>query len=273
MISIEPLSGLCNRMRALDSAISLAKKLDRPLNLYWFRANDLNCRFDQIFEFPDIINNLTEGSFSSLITRFLRKLNLLYHDTYLDYSTVINLIKQDYNFERFKNIDKLYISTGFRFHSSDKPFQDFIPVEPLQRVIESYTKGFKNTIGVHIRRTDNGKASKYSPTEAFIEQMDEELKVNKDTRFFLATDSLDEEFKLRQVFKDRIITYEKRTLNRSDLHAIQDAVIDLFCLSRCKKLIGSYHSSFTLIAGKINEIEVHTIKKNAPEETFINNSW
>jgi hypothetical protein len=82
---------------------------------------------------------------------------------------------------------------------------------------------------------------------------------------FLATDSPDEEKRLREIFAYRIITHPKRSVDRQNPQAIKDALIDLFCLSKCKKIIGSYWSSFTETACELNNIERVIIRKDTNE--------
>ena len=52
MIILEPVGGLCNRMRAIASALSVAKALDRRLWLIWRRDSTLNAAFEELFERP-----------------------------------------------------------------------------------------------------------------------------------------------------------------------------------------------------------------------------
>jgi len=70
---------------------------------------------------------------------------------------------------------------------------------------------------------------------------------------------------LRNAFPGKIITYPKRVLERDNPLAAQDALIDLYCLSRCRKLIGSHWSSFTDVAWQIRGIERLIIKEEATD--------
>ena len=49
MIVIEPSHGLCNRLRAIKSAMNLAKKYNQKLVVLWRVDNDLTCRFFDLF--------------------------------------------------------------------------------------------------------------------------------------------------------------------------------------------------------------------------------
>ena len=50
MITLVPTSGLCNRMRAIASAVSLSKHLGRELEVIWIPDSALGSSFNQLFE-------------------------------------------------------------------------------------------------------------------------------------------------------------------------------------------------------------------------------
>ena len=84
--------------------------------------------------------------------------------------------------------------------------------------------------------------------------MKKEIDANPDVKFFLATDDKDEEALLRKTFPGKIVSNENRTLRRDSLDGMYDALLDLFCLAACKKIIGSYCSSFTDTAASLGNI-------------------
>ncbi len=273
-IYIKPIGGLCNRMRAIDSAISLSKKTNSDLHIIWDMNSELNCRFEDLWTIPPSIKTLTsinrKTKIGKLIQKFYRKKiggfiqNLYFRyflghfDLVLTYSQMESYHQKNYtdcNFEEMVANKRVLITTLNRFYTSTHPFDPFVPVDHLQKIINAQVGNFSNVIGVHIRRTDNQNAKAYSSTAKFIELMKAEVQNNRNVMFFVATDSPWEAENLKKIFPNRIITYEKKSLDRNDSSAIQDALIDLYCLSRCRKLIGSYWSSFSGIAHQINEIE------------------
>jgi hypothetical protein len=134
-------------------------------------------------------------------------------------------------------------------------YADLRPVPRLQAIIDSHVSTIGRTIGVHVRRTDNRYARDHSPLDMFIDLMRREVAQDDASRFFVATDSPEAEGHLRGEFPGRICMHEKRSLDRNDPLAIEDAVIDLYCLARCRKLIGSYWSSFSETAWQLGGIE------------------
>ena len=93
-------------------------------------------------------------------------------------------------------------------------------MKSLQRIIDSYLDQSNNVVGVHIRRTDSKKSIQYSPTSKFIDLMRSEIDENNEVKFFIATDSPEEEQQLKEAFPDRIMTHYKVSLNRNDPRAI-----------------------------------------------------
>lgn len=55
----------------------------------------------------------------------------------------------------------------------------------LGKVVAEFSE---RTIGVHIRRTDNVVSIQSSPLENFTNIMDEEIKKNANTKFYVASD-------------------------------------------------------------------------------------
>ncbi len=88
-----------------------------------------------------------------------------------------------------------------------------------------------------------------------------EISENPDTRFFLATDSGEVEMKLLEIFKDRIIIQPNKQLGRNNPGAIRDALVDMLCLSRTRKILGSYWSSFSESAALMGNLQLIIVKK------------
>lgn len=109
-------------------------------------------------------------------------------------------------------------------------------------------------VGVHIRRTDNQPAIGKSSTDAFIRSMKQELEADPATMFYLATDDMEEEKRLREAFPGRILSNENRCLRRDSIDGMHDALLDLYCLASTRKIIGSFFSSFTDIAADMHHI-------------------
>lgn len=256
MLYIEPTGGLCNRMRVLNSAIFLANKAGVPLTLVWPVTWDMGAPVSRLFKLPSFIT-LIENNQADLMHEFAEKV-----DKVIEQEELTNLFCGHYHMESlFESYKSIYMKTGGIFYPYQH-FNYFQPIAELQKIINQYISNFtQNVIGVHIRRTDNETAIKYSPTESFIEAMDLEIIKNPQVKFYLATDSPEVESQLTVRYRERIISHGKE-FRRDTEKSIQDAVVDLYCLANTKKLLASYWSSFSDIAAEINRIEKIVIHQN-----------
>jgi hypothetical protein len=271
-IVIKPYGGLANRMRSMDSALILAGILHIRPKVIWEMSFELNCSFRHLFKLPDTfdlheyyVNGFIKRS-NDILVRNLAKIGIYLpsgFDKYLFDKEIQDLIALNYDFKNLLTSDQsVFIRTVHQFYTNSDSFKIFRPVDELMDVINQYSKSFTpNTIGIHIRRTDNNLSIKYSPLEGFIDLMNMEISRYRDTLFYLATDSSDDETRLKNIFGDRIITHTK-ILERNTEKGIQDALIDLYCLSKTSKILGSYYSSFSEVAAQINKIQLIQVYKS-----------
>lgn len=251
MLIIQPIGGLCNRMRAINSAYLLAGERGDKLTVLWFVNHELGCPFEELF-LPSgemtVINIYSKWNlrkiFFQLTSHFVNNETIRQHkgDGLLD--------------EAFRKAlpHRVYIATEEHFYPCHD-YHLFCPTGEIAARIDAMKQKLgPNAVGVHIRRTDNRPAMAKSSTTAFIMAMEREIAANPDTRFYLATDDLSEEEALRNRFPDRIISNETRDLSRDSISGIKDAMLDLFSLASTTKIIGSYFSSFTDIAADMNSI-------------------
>lgn len=253
MVIIQPSGGLCNRMRVINSSLELAKRKNTKLLVLWYCADELNAPFESLFE-P--VKEFQVINFSSL--KDLRKLwyqltaRTKINNADIENNKTDGVLNQDF-FDSIKL--PAYIFTWEHFYQADEYFKLFKPTAELQKRIDEVIKHFtSDMVSVHIRRTDQVTSIAYSKTENFIDLMNREIAANPDVKFFLATDDKDEEALLRKTFPGRIVSNENRTLRRDSLDGMYDALLDLYCLAACKKIIGSYYSSFTDTAAALGNI-------------------
>lgn len=273
-IIIEPFAGLANRMRVVASGLWLQEKLHAKLRCVWNESNELNAPFEMLFkpiEGLDVTLNLLTyktakaSNQPSLIKRVAA--SLINRRLGIDYCIKEpNLIKTTWHANA--NVSKiaskynsLYFFTCEEFGDTKTKYALFKPIEEIQSKIDLLTNKFtKETIGVHIRRTDNEKAISTSPLDLYIEKMDEAIKNQAMCNFYLSTDDSLVEQELIRKYGQLIITHQKE-YSRETIKGIQDAVVDLYCLANTSKLIGSYWSSFTDVAAKIGNIDLDIVMK------------
>lgn len=249
MIIVQPRGGLCNRMRAITAGMEMARRYNTKLIILWKRKSELNASFYDLFK-PikglKVINYRSSKDIREIMLKKIAKSE--FNNSEIRESMNRGNDELDIELEKQMKLP-IYIWTCEQFYHANNFFMLFKPTKKIESQIEQLVDGNnENLIGVHIRRTDQVDSIKYSKTDNFVELMNREIDRNPETLFYLATDDMSEEKYLRNLFPGRIISNENRMLSRNSEEGISDAVVDLYCLSRCNKIIGSYWSSFTDVA-------------------------
>ncbi len=262
LLIVEPLGGLGNRMRVIDSAAVLAEEIDTRLRVVWTLDKSLAAPFGALFEPAPQIAELVEidlrgGDRGN--ARMRRYAESCKPDLTLEQAEIPELAARRFDLRGLGADGTLYLRTWSRFRKVEAPYRMFVPVAGLRTDIELIASRYDETIGVHIRRKDNKTAIATSSTKLFIEEMRRALERAEARSFFLATDDPREQRRLEAVFPGAILSHPKRSLDRLEAVAAEDAVVDLYCLARTKRLIGSYWSSFTDAAAAIGGIPVSSV--------------
>lgn len=275
-IILIPTSGLANRMRIMAVAVKLARKSGKKILVYWQKNSELSAHFEDIFEIPSgiIVREIpVQYKIWLKMRRYSSKLfgldkwyvNRFQFDfVFLDslaekvWHNKLNLQQE---VDKAKNV-LICSCQEFNYFELEDYHRLFVPKDILQQSIDKLSQKFtSNTIGVHIRATDNKASNEFSPFSVFIKEMEKEIDRNSEVTFFVATDEEKYQEKILEKFgRDRVLYHEK-VFGRNVTAGIQDAVIDLFCLSKTSKIYGSYFSSFSMVAGRIGNIPVEVLKE------------
>jgi hypothetical protein len=297
---LKPVGGLCNRMRAIDSAVLLAEQLNKRLVVFWGRDKHLNCKYSDLFKQSEYFDTIEEKHWfggkapypylpgtqpvspvkKSLyrITKlsFNIKTELWFEDFESAISFQSNSLSpekiqnmQDYESKSLTFIEPLieclnksgssFVCTAWRMSLGSRYARHFAPKDILQERVNSMANQFTNTIGVHIRRGDHTEAIKYSGFQKFVAAMTDEVTRQNDTNFFLATDCKATEQKLLKLFPNKLLYFTKSSYSRNSTQGVQEALIDLYCLSKTRRVLGSYFSSFSQVASEISGIKEITV--------------
>jgi len=114
-------------------------------------------------------------------------------------------------------------------------------------------------VGIHIRRGDNEKSIKESPSELFWEAMNT---YSSTTMFYLATDSFDERIEALMRFPGRILCGSDMIIGRNDPFGCREGMVDFYSLSRCSEILGSYYSSFSEMAAAYGDVPLRILRFN-----------
>jgi hypothetical protein len=278
---IEPVSGLANRMRVIASVLEFKKQFECEIYCVWGEDRGLNAKFNELFENIDGLNIIPKSKNmkklkspfrTNSIFRLLAKVynKFLGFDYYIPAQEGQNLLRTKKNtlYDIIKNNNgNMYIQSNMIDDKWENAHLKsiFRPVRVIMEKVESIHSMFSQyseVVGLHIRRTDNLKSIAYSPIELFINEIENKIKSHDNIGFFLATDDTDIEYLLLKLYSDKIIIVEQKSNTRDSLEGIQDAVVDMFSLSKTSMIYGSYWSSFSLMSGKIGSVECVSLKKS-----------
>jgi len=255
--------GISNRIKILISCMRLSEKFGGETIIYWPETMTCYAKFSDLFQ----------GNFDELnkdrARKILRSKRVKYFD---DDFKVFSKPKKEYNvfsgwrlilrpFENDFEKDPEGIEFGFE-KVPIKLREEFLrylrklkPTKEIQEKIDKFMKknNLNNFVGVHIRRGDFINSSEnccghISSDDVFIERMEEEVRQNPETKFFLCTDSGELEKILKKRFKKRIVSFEKSSFDKMDKEFVKEGLIDLLLLSKTKLILGTYRSTFTEMA-------------------------
>ncbi|MEO1159361.1 MAG: hypothetical protein AAFW74_02750, partial [Pseudomonadota bacterium] len=171
---IEPIGGLCNRLRTIDSAVALGLEIGLPVHVLWHIHSRIGSSFGDLFQTPEEICKLEEFTSDILKKKQIgirRALDLRSPRSYCLQKDIKALTDSEFDFRQFAGRKRLHFKTFTRFFRPYGIKRLFRPTPALQQVIDNQCAEFQNCVGVHIRRTDHGPSIKYSPTSIFIDTM------------------------------------------------------------------------------------------------------
>lgn len=251
--------GLGNRLRVLSSAYELCKRNQQKLLVIWPKESDLNAGFYDFFKVDHLnIKTIRCGRF---LHRFV--------EYFFKYSRrcrflKISIINGDFVLKNrgeglvklLKNNKVVLLRTCYELKKSYSIANIQFNEKIINKSVLTTLKiDFNNLIGVHIRRTDSKWSIENSPLYVFVEKMYLLLQQNSALYFYVASDDENEKCRLKEIFKDRVIIQPMINYDRNSYEGVENSVIDLYNLSCCKKILGSYGSSFSEIASKFGHSE------------------
>lgn len=264
-VVVQPTGGLTARIQVIGTAVALARDVGKPLHMVWNLAPECNCPFDRLFERPPEIagiRQITGGQplpFKAVL-RLRRRLDLRQPPS----------VPWIHDWDHVPPPPEVMKATGARwrpylqtvhgFYPSYGVHRLFRPVPALAERIAAGAEDRRARIGVHIRRTDHVLARQHSQTGDFLSRMQAEIDAAPGAGFFLSTDDPEVEAELLAAFPGRIRVNTRRSLDRNDPIAIEDAVVDLFSLATTRRMLGCYQSIFSRTASDLGPIPLEVIR-------------
>jgi len=248
MFYIKPQGGLGNRLRVIASAYKLCREINETATIVWDVNSALKCDYRKLF----VLNTKIITIKNRTINTFNKYLYAAYDKfAYKEFGKTNNAIDVKYKM----------LTTCYNFYDAHDYYFLSPAVSVKNRVTELLKKyDGKRVVGVQIRRNDNKQSILVSPTCLFTNKIDEELRKVPNSVFYLATDDITTRKELIGKYGDRIIHNPTNQVRRDSEEGMFDAAVDLFALSKCQKIYGSYYSSFCEVASDIGGCELVVVK-------------
>ena len=269
---VEPCAGLGNKLLGLGSAYMMAQKLNRELIVLWKREGGCNVKSTELFSLPMQVveigeNGLKKEPFAHMAGSLIKAKYRKKATKFLECEDV-ERIKREEGYEGIWRVIGQEPVIYFKTYGPvcELSAESYAFLKPSRNIEEKGAALFAqldaHTVGVHVRRTDHTEAITNSPIALFAERMKAELAADAQTAFFVATDDETVKAELRDLLPDvRLIFNEKGIIDRDSAKGLCDAFIEMLALSRCRKILGSYNSTFSLLPSYIGNIPLETVKK------------
>lgn len=288
-------NGFCNRLRSLASSVILAEATDRELLVYWLRPNEEfilgGADWSDLFTYPNFkrtdslpiygayYNGKKEGDSSHLVRLHgelcipVKSPEMKAHA--LSPGAEVELaIPEEYDevmIRTIHNVKPKGMSNEDFYQKKRAFYKTLIPAPYIQKQIQKFSKKITSkTIGVHVRSTDllaivTKDKNKSTPYWKYEEEMNKALKKDPQTTFFLSTDSKQSLDHFLGIYGNKVVYFpsvdfkNNGVVTRTTLEATQNAIVDLFLLSKTSRIIGTQHSSFSYEAACLGGIPIKTV--------------
>ena len=262
-IILYPYGGLANRMRAIDSVVNMCRKHDR-LTVWWVKDSGLNCEFAKIFKPVSFIQDKeVTKTFRWILKRYEKNNNVLRILIFMLEKLHILILYDDIQGLRNSNCvinNGRYLICFIRSWEAFFPLQVFhnelFVLQNLDGLNEEKLKINQETVGIHIRRTDNIWSVENSPLEVFETAMKKELDRNPNTDFYLCSDDDETKAFFKTGDWKGKVKMPSGVLSRGSEDGIIQAACEMHALSETRKILGSYWSSFGEVAARLGNIEI-----------------
>lgn len=273
-LTVIPTGGLANRMLAIASAYCLSKATNRNLKIIWQKKAELNASFYDLFK--------DESHFD------IREINPFLYALYYDSPRKKNLFvpkilhglssrmwiyfingKNSYMTDEYfldiaqKSVENINIMSCYPFYDEfnteilNKIFKPSLKVEA--RIKEILNNNIPEK-AIQIRRTDHSWSIENSPLSLFEKIMDKEISQNSNIKLFLATDDQEIKNALATKYRNNLI-YNPIKASRDNIEGMIDGAAEMFIMSKCKQIYGSYNSTYSYFASLIGDVELTVVKK------------
>lgn len=251
--------GLCNRLMTLINCLTLARKLNVPCQMVWTVSRMTSVGFSAVWEPMRGLTELEEVQVNPNSIHVQKQI-WVWH---FFYEMVAH---------KYAGWSKDEFKTAMETTLKDLKLKPMY-ADRVNRKAKEWN--LRDCVAIHIRRTDlqileadrnNGVPR---DTENIYRTIDDHIgSYPKSQKFYLAADNKETQVRFRKKYPDRIFTWvtDWKVSKNPNEHIMgerhtspEDAVMDLYLLSKCKSLIGTSRSSFSQTAATIGGIPMISI--------------
>ena len=254
LLYFRPGCGLCNRWRALCSALRLAEVQDRKLIINWTYGHECNVDFSALWE-PDF-EFIQRPEYDALTCPHFGK------NDFPDLNAAVeeDVIKVT-AFQAF-DVAGLENDPGWGFYDSHLKV-----VKERRYLIDSFYAAHiqgKKVVAVNVRYDGmvNPKSKRTTPAW-FIENMKAIQQQEPAVKFFLAVDSARLNKMLSEtVGAENCMAIPKVTYRHGTPEVTQQSLVDVHLMSKCHLVLGSWQSSMSVMPTSLTGVPYadHTIE-------------
>lgn len=252
-------SGLCNRLRTLAGALAVGQILRVPVRMLWIETITCPGVFGDLFEIPEGVR-------------------IVYRPSPTDAQSLVGgkwhaeTVAQSF----FPFVEDVTSESDY-YAAWQNVVRSLSPVPAILDCVRRFVKSewpdlevesSRQVVGVHVRRTDlvaDMMAHKKIriDDELMFARLDS-LIVETDCRLFLAADSEAARAPYRKRYGGRLFYRPVKMKHlapdsRARHTSLADAVVDLWLLAACSRIVGTYGSSFSSFAGIVGGIPVERL--------------
>lgn len=265
--------GLANRLLPLSSCVSYARKKGVTPVVCWEKTFSCGADFCDLFEPNDVKVIKKDQLRNKIDTLFILSPHDVHHDCELFGNTALLDLYQDKMVRKFSvdvfsdDYENCCVYSNDFIGSIDSEddsriaLKSFVVKKDIQEKIDMFTQQFsinKQWISIHARGTDFPNSN----LNSYVELVKQILQGNKDIKIFVCSDEPSWEEELSRLYPNNVIYRKKENhITKSDPsnpswsnnifrseEQIKEAMIDLYLLSLCGRVIYDQTSSFGRLA-------------------------
>jgi hypothetical protein len=294
--------GMCNRIIPFITSYRLSKKLNAKFYLRWddtcsdtnYDYKGIRTTYLDMFEKISDVTYINDTELSVLINsgkiltikylqtdmhkyslEYISQHNVIFFDNYVHavYTANDNISITNYGSTDWILNKNPYLSDIQQYFKLLKPISRIN--DKINKVISEYfPKNRKNIIGIHVRHwsdrwlnVNNNQQILNGNKEKRIKFMENKIKENPNTIFFVSTTDKPTIKLFNDMFGNRIITFDDRfgdcdddkfyisdsSKSFSNIHKNLNGIVDMFLLSHCNEIYGDVTSSYSYCAKLLSD--------------------